>query len=94
MFDGAAGNCEKVRGRPRRKFACWSRAPFDVLKGRQAYFRTWDHQLVQEAYPFTVKPKGEIKDQLDMLRLGPAVPAADVPLETIYPTKEQNPCSL
>lgn len=69
-------------------------APFDVLKGRQAYFRSWDHQLVQEAYPFTVKSKGEMKDQWDMLRLGPAVPAADVPLETIYPTKEQNPCSL
>jgi branched-chain amino acid transport system substrate-binding protein len=69
-------------------------APFDVLKGRKAYFRSWDHQLVQEAYPFTVKPKSEMKDQWDMLRLGPAVPAADVPLETIYPTKEQNPCSL
>jgi branched-chain amino acid transport system substrate-binding protein len=26
--------------------------------------------------------------------LGPAVPAAGQPLEAIYPTKEQNPCSL
>jgi branched-chain amino acid transport system substrate-binding protein len=29
-----------------------------------------------------------------MLVLGPAVPAANVDLETIYPTKEQNPCSM
>ena len=28
-------------------------AQFDVLKARKAYFRKWDHQLVQEAYPFT-----------------------------------------
>src|SRR3546814_880739 len=26
-------------------------AKFDILKGREAYFRAWDHQLIQEAYP-------------------------------------------
>jgi branched-chain amino acid transport system substrate-binding protein len=67
---------------------------FDVLKARKAYFRSWDHQLVQEAYPFTVKPKGKAKDQYDFLALGPAVPAANEPLEVINPTKEQNPCSF
>jgi branched-chain amino acid transport system substrate-binding protein len=67
---------------------------FDIMKDRKAYFRSWDHQLVQEAYPFSVKPKNEMKDQWDMLVLGPAVPAANVDLETIYPTKEQNPCSM
>jgi branched-chain amino acid transport system substrate-binding protein len=67
---------------------------FDIMKGRKAYFRNWDHQLVQEAYPFSVKPKNEMKDQWDMLVLGPAVPAPNVDLETIYPTKEQNPCSM
>ena len=36
------------------------------MKGRKAYFRNWDHQLVQEAYPFTVKPKNEMKDKWDM----------------------------
>lgn len=46
---------------------------------------------MQEAYPFTVKPKDQMKDQWDMLVLGDAVPAANDPLETIYPTKEQNP---
>jgi branched-chain amino acid transport system substrate-binding protein len=67
---------------------------FDIMKARKAYFRSWDHQLVQEAYPFTVKPKEEMKDQWDMLVLGDAVPAAGAPLESIYPTKEQNPCEM
>lgn len=67
---------------------------FDIMKHRKAYFRAWDHQLVQEAYPFTVKPKNAMKDQWDMLVLGAAVPAPGVALETIYPTKEQNACTL
>jgi len=67
---------------------------FDILKGRKGYFRAWDHQLVQEAYPFTVKEKGKAKDKWDFLALGTAVPAANEPLEVINPTKEQNPCTL
>jgi branched-chain amino acid transport system substrate-binding protein len=67
---------------------------FDIMKSRKAYFRSWDHQLVQEAYPFTVKPKGEMKDKWDMLVLGEAVPAAGAELESIYPTKTQNPCTM
>src|SRR5215467_7884903 len=60
---------------------------FDVMKARKAYFRSWDHQLVQEAYPFTVKPMNEMKDKWDMLVLGDVVPSPGDPLETIYPTK-------
>src|SRR5215510_14955346 len=71
-----------------------TQAEFDILKARKAYFRSWDHQLIQEAYPFTVKPKGQAKDKYDFLALGPAVPAANEPLEIINPTKEQNPCSM
>src|ERR1700741_2403393 len=67
---------------------------FDILKGRKGYFRGWDHQLIQEAYPFTVKPKGQAKDKWDFLALGPAIPNANEPLEVINPTKEQNPCTL
>lgn len=67
---------------------------FDILKGREAYFRRWDHQLVQEAYPFTIKPRGKAKDKWDLLELGQAVPAASQSLEVIYPTQEQNPCKL
>src|SRR4051794_17884296 len=67
---------------------------FDVLKARKAYFRSWDHQLMQEAYPFTVKAKGQAKDKWDTLDLGAAIPGANESLETIALTKEQNPCSM
>jgi branched-chain amino acid transport system substrate-binding protein len=65
---------------------------FDILKGRKGYFRSWDHQLIQEAYPFTVKPKGKAKDKWDFLALGPAVPEANQPLEIINPPKSANEC--
>ena len=67
---------------------------FDILKGRKAYFRAWDHQPIQEGYPFTVKAAGEAKDEWDLMELGAPVPGADQPLETIYPTQEENPCTL
>ena len=67
---------------------------FDVLKARKAYFRSWDHQLVQEAYTFSPRPKGQAKDTWDFIALGAAVPEANEPLEVINSTKEQNPCSL
>jgi branched-chain amino acid transport system substrate-binding protein len=67
---------------------------FDILKGRKAFFRNWDHQLMQEAYPFTVKAKGTAKDQWDTLELGAAIPAPNESLESIALTKEQNPCAM
>jgi branched-chain amino acid transport system substrate-binding protein len=67
---------------------------FDILKARKAYFRSWDHQLIQEAYTFSPKPKGEAKDKWDLITLGAAVPGPNEPLEVINPTKAQNPCSL
>jgi branched-chain amino acid transport system substrate-binding protein len=67
---------------------------FDILKGRKGYFRNWDHQLMQEAYPFTVKAKGNAKDQWDTLELGAAIPGPNELLESIALTKEQNPCSM
>jgi branched-chain amino acid transport system substrate-binding protein len=67
---------------------------FDVLKGRKGYFRKWDHQLMQEAYPFTVKTKGQAKDKWDMLTLGQAIPNANESLEAIALTQQQNPCSM
>src|SRR5471032_696553 len=69
-------------------------AQFDILKARKAYFRSWDHQLIQEGYPFTVRAKGEAKDKWDLITLGAAVPGADEPIEVLNPTKEQNPCTL
>jgi branched-chain amino acid transport system substrate-binding protein len=71
-----------------------SQAQFEILKGRKGYFRKWDHQLMQEAYPFTAKPKDKVKDKWDVMALGPAVPAANESLESIASTREQNPCNL
>ena len=71
-----------------------SQAEFDLLKARKGYFRSWDHQLIQEAFPFTVKPKGQAKDKWDFLAFGAAVPAANQPLESINPPKEANACVL
>jgi branched-chain amino acid transport system substrate-binding protein len=67
---------------------------FDLLKARRGYFRSWDHQLMQEAYPFTVKPKGKAKDKWDFLQFGAAVPAANQPLDLLAPTREQNTCVM
>ena len=71
-----------------------SEAQFDLLKKRNGYFRAWDHQMIQEAYPFSVKAKGQAKDQWDFLKFGDAVPAPDQPLESINPPKSANACVL
>ena len=67
---------------------------FDILKKRKGYFRSWDHQLIQEAYTFTVKPTGQAKDKWDFLKFGPAVPAPNQSMEILNPTKEQNTCVM
>jgi branched-chain amino acid transport system substrate-binding protein len=69
-------------------------AQFDILKARKGYFRSWDHQLMQEAYPFTVKPKGQARDKWDFLKFGEAVPAPNQPLESLAPTKAENTCVM
>jgi branched-chain amino acid transport system substrate-binding protein len=69
-------------------------AQFDILKARRGYFRSWDHQLMQEAYPFTVKPKGQARDKWDFLKFGEAVPAPNQPLESLAPTKAENTCVM
>jgi branched-chain amino acid transport system substrate-binding protein len=80
--------------------------PFDILKARQAHFRKADHQLMQEAYPFTVrttKAEGDTaditsamkeprKDAFDMMALGAAVPAPDEALDAIAPAAAQPSC--
>ena len=71
-----------------------SGAQFDILKARKAYFRSWDHQLMQEAYPFTVKPKGQAKNKQDFLLFGEAVPGPNQPLELLAPTKAESTCKM
>ncbi len=69
-------------------------AQFDILKARKAYFRSWDHQLMQEAYPFTVKPKGQARHKQDFLLFGEAVPAPNEPLEKLAPPKSESLCKM
>lgn len=71
-----------------------SEAQFDLLKARKGYFRSWDHQLMQEAYPFTVKPKGQAKDKQDFLKFGEAVPGPNQPLDLLATTKAENACKM
>ena len=71
-----------------------SDAQFDVLKSRKAYFRKWDHQLMQEAYPFTVKAKGQSKDKYDFLKFGTAVPGPNQPLDLLATTQAENTCKM
>ena len=67
---------------------------FDILKARKAWFRSWDHQLMQEAYPLSMKPKGTAKDKWDFLALGPAVPGPKESLEVLATTRQENTCVL
>ena len=49
---------------------------------------------MQEAYPFTVKAKGQAKDKQDFLKFGDALPGATQPLELLAPTKAENLCKF
>ena len=69
-------------------------AEFDILKPRKGYFRAWDHQLMQEMYTITPKPKGKSKDQWDFIQLGAILPAAGQSLELLAPTKGENACTF
>ena len=67
---------------------------FDLLKPRQGYFRNFDHQMMQEAYTFTVKKEGTYKEAWDFLKFSSEIPAPDQPLELLAPTKAENPCTF
>jgi branched-chain amino acid transport system substrate-binding protein len=71
-----------------------SEAQFDLLKARKGYFRSWDHQLMQEAYPFSVKPKGQARHKQDFLLFGDAVPGPNQPLELLAPAKADSQCRM
>jgi branched-chain amino acid transport system substrate-binding protein len=69
-------------------------AQIDILKGRKGVYRDWDHQLMQEMYTISPKPKGRAKDQWDFLQLGAAVPGPNAPLDSIAPTMQENACKF
>jgi branched-chain amino acid transport system substrate-binding protein len=49
---------------------------------------------MQEAYPFTVKPKGQAKNKQDFLQFGDAVPAPNQSLELLATNKADNTCKM
>jgi branched-chain amino acid transport system substrate-binding protein len=67
---------------------------FDLLKPRKGYFRSWDHQMQQEAYTFTVKKPGTYKEAWDFLAFSAPIPRPDQPLELLAPTKAQSECKM
>ena len=67
---------------------------FDILKGREGYLRSRDHQLIQEMYTITDKPLEEVENEWDLIALGDAVPGEGEDLESIAPTEEENACNL
>lgn len=69
-----------------------SGAKFDLLKYREGYFRKGDHQLVQEAFSFSVD--GDAANEHDMIVLGDAVPGEGEDLEAIFPAADEHGCTL
>ena len=73
----------------------WEKEPkFDLLKTRQGYFRKYDHQLMHEMYAVEALKASEIKNQWDIYKVAPPVPAANEPLDAIASTKEENACNM
>jgi branched-chain amino acid transport system substrate-binding protein len=66
---------------------------FDGGKGRELYYRTYDHQLMQPMYVVDIKKTGN-KDQWDIFNVVAEVPGKGESLEVIAPTKEENPCNM
>ncbi|MCQ4162573.1 ABC transporter substrate-binding protein [Roseomonas sp. GC11] len=71
-----------------------SGAKFDVLKGRESYFRARDHQIMTEMYAISALPPAEQKDRYDIFTSSPAVPGPQESLEAIASTPEENACTF
>jgi branched-chain amino acid transport system substrate-binding protein len=69
-------------------------AQLDILKARKGYFRASDHQLMQEMYTVTAKPKGKAKDKWDFMALGQTLPGPKDSLEILATTREENACTM
>jgi branched-chain amino acid transport system substrate-binding protein len=71
-----------------------SGAKFDVLKGREGFFRSWDHQLMNEMYTIRPKPAAQQSDKWDMLLLGQPIPSSGEDLERIALSREESACTM
>jgi branched-chain amino acid transport system substrate-binding protein len=63
-------------------------AKFDVMKGREGYFRAYDNQMVMEMYAIEAKKPSEMKDKWDIYNALGTVPAANEDLEVLAPPKD------
>jgi branched-chain amino acid transport system substrate-binding protein len=66
---------------------------FDGGKGRELYYRAYDHQLMQPMYVVDIKKTGN-KDKWDIFNVVGEVPGKDESLEVIASTKEENTCNM
>jgi branched-chain amino acid transport system substrate-binding protein len=63
-------------------------AKFDILKGREGYFRAYDNQMVQEMYAVRAKDSDKMKDQWDIYDPLGSVPGPNEDLEVLAPPKD------
>jgi branched-chain amino acid transport system substrate-binding protein len=63
-------------------------AKFDILKGREGYFRAYDNQMVQEMYAVRAKDSDKMKDQWDIYDPLGTVPGPNEDLEVLAPPKD------
>ena len=63
-------------------------AKFDILKGREGYFRAYDNQMIQEMYAVRAKPAARMKDKWDIYEPLGTVPDAGGDLEALAPPKD------
>ncbi|KAB1074639.1 ABC transporter substrate-binding protein [Methylobacterium planeticum] len=69
-------------------------AKFNISKGREGYFRSWDHELMQEMYAITALPADAIKNPYDIFKSTGAIPGANESLEVVATTRDENACTF
>lgn len=77
----------------RKVIEAMEKIKFDGGKGRELYYRTYDHQLIQPMYVVSIKKTGN-KDKYDIFNVEAEVPGGNESAEAIAPTKEENPCNM
>lgn len=69
-------------------------AQFDLMKNRKGYFRSTDHQLIQEIYAITALPADEVANEYDIFTTSDPLPGADEPLEALAKSVTGGTCSF
>jgi branched-chain amino acid transport system substrate-binding protein len=69
-------------------------AKFDIHKGREGYFRPWDHELMQEMYAITALPADKVKNPYDIFSSTAPLPGPGDSLEVLATTKDENACAF